>query len=246
MSTVCPITQEVPKDPVRTCAGIIYERSAIVEWLSHSWKDPVTGLYLPNKSLVSVNPKDTRTPLEFRKDAVWAQGPFRCIVDETERKFTVEQRADPLYSRARLRHLITEPNFFYMPNMTSEELDATLKITRPTGTGQHLQCLDWSGCPLSHREVEQPLYIKGADFRGTIMPAICFNVTFARCNMSHTDLRNTIFTNCVFMGEQTIFVGAQVGPGTRFTNCKVEDFRTWQTMPDAEFKEGLRARGLDF
>ena len=48
---ICPITQEVMKDPVIAADGITYERSAIEEWLKKSDRSPF-GVVLENKNLI--------------------------------------------------------------------------------------------------------------------------------------------------------------------------------------------------
>eukprot|EP00434_Breviolum_minutum_P032940 symbB.v1.2.029141.t1/scaffold3160.1/size62170/1 len=49
---ICPISQEVMKDPVTTCDGHTYDRKSIEEWLSGNNTSPITGLPLLNKTLI--------------------------------------------------------------------------------------------------------------------------------------------------------------------------------------------------
>ena len=49
---VCPITQEVMKDPVIAADGHTYERAAIEGWFKNKDTSPVTNLKLPNKNLI--------------------------------------------------------------------------------------------------------------------------------------------------------------------------------------------------
>lgn len=48
----CPITTEIFFDPVMTCDGQTYEKSAIEEWLKNHDKSPITGVVLSNKKLI--------------------------------------------------------------------------------------------------------------------------------------------------------------------------------------------------
>jgi hypothetical protein len=48
----CPILGEIMDDPVITCDGFTYERTAIVEWLSRSDRSPCTNLVLASKDLI--------------------------------------------------------------------------------------------------------------------------------------------------------------------------------------------------
>ena len=48
---LCPITQELPIDPVIAEDGRVYERSAIVEWLERNEKSPHTNEPMGKKLL---------------------------------------------------------------------------------------------------------------------------------------------------------------------------------------------------
>ena len=48
---ICPITAELMSDPVLTCDGHTYERSAISEWLRENNTSPNTGAVLESRSL---------------------------------------------------------------------------------------------------------------------------------------------------------------------------------------------------
>ena len=49
---LCSITLEVMEDPVQTCDGMSFERSAITEWLRKHDTSPMTNMKLPNKTIV--------------------------------------------------------------------------------------------------------------------------------------------------------------------------------------------------
>ena len=55
---ICPITQEVMREPVIDSEGNTYEKSAILEWLKTSNKSPVTrnvisaSQLIPNRALI--------------------------------------------------------------------------------------------------------------------------------------------------------------------------------------------------
>lgn len=49
---ICPITGEIFVDPVMTCDGHTYERTAIEAWLIKKKTSPVTNLVLENKNLI--------------------------------------------------------------------------------------------------------------------------------------------------------------------------------------------------
>ena len=48
---LCPLTLEPMQDPVVTCDGQTYERSAIEQWLRQSSTSPLTGQQLPHLGL---------------------------------------------------------------------------------------------------------------------------------------------------------------------------------------------------
>lgn len=49
----CPISQELMLDPVNTCDNQTYDRPGIEQWFLQQNTSPLTGLSLPNKTLVS-------------------------------------------------------------------------------------------------------------------------------------------------------------------------------------------------
>ena len=51
-SFVCPITQEVMRDPVSTADGHTYERDAIERWLRTRRTSPMTGATLSSRALI--------------------------------------------------------------------------------------------------------------------------------------------------------------------------------------------------
>lgn len=48
---LCPITQDIMQDPVKTVDGMTYDRPAIERWLSLNSTSPLTGLPLASKAL---------------------------------------------------------------------------------------------------------------------------------------------------------------------------------------------------
>ena len=56
---VCPITQELPIDPVTAEDGKVYERSAITEWLSKQRRSPSTGAAMGPRLLASTQARNT-------------------------------------------------------------------------------------------------------------------------------------------------------------------------------------------
>ena len=49
---ICPITNEIIKDPVIALDGHSYERTAIVQWFKRSQTSPLTGEHLESKLLI--------------------------------------------------------------------------------------------------------------------------------------------------------------------------------------------------
>lgn len=239
---VCPITLESIKDPVRTLAGIIYERFAILEWFENNAYDPVTRLVLPSKHLLDVNETNVhQSPQEFRTGLKWTIcNPIYHMAMESERKFTLTNFNNLEYSAHRLQHLKENPLLFFMNPPKSDDIDVSLQITRAPNTGTHFQCLDLSGSIVTN------LDLKLVDFRGSKFECVVFyRMTFSHCNFSHTDLTKTAFVECTFRGEQTIFIGAKTSPLTKFTRCEVESHKSWfMTEPEA-CSEELNARGLN-
>ena len=60
---VCPITQELPFDPVLAEDGKIYERNAIVEWLGRERTSPVTRAHMGRRIIPAIQTKNTISTL---------------------------------------------------------------------------------------------------------------------------------------------------------------------------------------
>ena len=60
---VCPITQELPFDPVMAEDGKIYERNAIVEWLGRERTSPVTRAHMGRRIIPAIQTKNTISTL---------------------------------------------------------------------------------------------------------------------------------------------------------------------------------------
>lgn len=219
---ICPITLQPIRDPVRTLAGVIYERAAIAQWLTEHSSDPVTNLVLPSKDLLPVG-DPRQTPSDFRKDLVWTIcTPFYHVAMENERKFVCPQLKTVEASQALMDDLRANPMKFYRP---IEGLGSLFH-------GLHLK----SG------KITDASF-KDIDFRGSTFEHVIFlRVTFNHCNLSHTDLRSATFIDCVFRGERTIFVDAKVGP--EFHQCFAESHKSWSMASAGEFRESMRARGV--
>jgi hypothetical protein len=52
-SFLCPISQEIMRDPVITPKGISFERKAILDWLKKSQNCPITKTKLTEKDLIT-------------------------------------------------------------------------------------------------------------------------------------------------------------------------------------------------
>jgi hypothetical protein len=241
-SLICPITQDVIKFPVRTLAGIIYEHDAIKSWLETHSYDPVTRLMLPSKHLLPVRADDIdMSPNEFRTTLTWTIcTPMYHMAVEIERKFVPTSLNTVEYSKTRLEHLRSNPLLFWGNVPNSDEIDRQLGITRLQGTETHLQCLDFEGAIVTNFKP------KCVNFRGSKFHRVVFvRCEFSRCNFSYTDLSATAFVDCIFRGEQTIFVGAKTSAKTRFRNCVAESYKSWKMTGPDEFAEQMQARGLD-
>ena len=235
--SICPITLEIIRDPVRTLAGIIYERHAIESWLRIHSFDPVTRLILPSNHLLPAGDVN-QTPNEFRKELRWTICvPIYHVAIEMESKFVPGTVNTLAYSVARLLHLKNNPMLFYMNTPDSDAIDRELGLVRSPGTGSHFQCLDLSN------EIITNTSFKCIDFRGTRFDrVVCMRVNFSRCNFSHSEIMKTAFVQCDFHGEQTIFVGARTSEKTKLIRCTVESHKSWNQAED--FVESMRAREL--
>ena len=56
---VCPITQELPHDPVTAEDGNIYEREAITDWLKRQQRSPINGNLMGTRLLPTAQVRNT-------------------------------------------------------------------------------------------------------------------------------------------------------------------------------------------
>ena len=70
---VCPITHELPVDPVTAEDGRVYERSAIEEWLQQNAKSPHTNEPMGTKLLPATQVKNLIASM-VRSGAISARG----------------------------------------------------------------------------------------------------------------------------------------------------------------------------
>jgi hypothetical protein len=238
---VCPITQDVIRDPVRTAAGIVYERAAITEWLRANESDPVARCWLPTKHLWPVAADDTRSAAEFvRTDLLWAVTlPFYHVAHQNAHPFKCDARNTRAYSKARMDDLQRRPLLYYASSAPDDaQIDAQLGVVRAPNTGTGMQCLDWRG-------IVDHVNFKCVDLRGSALAGSVFiGCDFGKCNFAFTDLRRVTFWGCIFRGETTIFAGAAMD-GAMLVDCGVESHRGWWMANDREFADSMRARGAN-
>ena len=76
MEWLCPITQELPTDPVTACDGRVYERSAIVKWFAErdasgeSAISPLTGLTMSTELMPAVQVRNMITRMVKHRQIV--------------------------------------------------------------------------------------------------------------------------------------------------------------------------------
>lgn len=63
---ICPLTNEIIQDPVKTMDGAIFERTAITQWFKNHNTNPVTHQVLPNKHLINLT--DLKLEIESFKN----------------------------------------------------------------------------------------------------------------------------------------------------------------------------------
>ena len=65
---MCPITDEIMRDPVIAADGHTYERRAITEWFAHHDTSPNTNLVLDNKHWILPNHNVRALAQRFRDE----------------------------------------------------------------------------------------------------------------------------------------------------------------------------------
>ena len=103
---LCPITQELPIDPVMAADGHVYERKAIEKWLQHNNSSPSTNLEMESKTLLPAVQVKSAIEKMVKSGAISgdkAEKWLKKIRDE-ERKKELLQRASTGDSEA-MEHL---------------------------------------------------------------------------------------------------------------------------------------------
>ena len=91
---VCPITQELPIDPVMAEDGKIYERNAIVEWLGRERTSPVTRAHMGRRIIPALQTKNTISTL-IKSGAIEGE-----IAEAWQKKLADEKRVKECRAKA--------------------------------------------------------------------------------------------------------------------------------------------------
>ena len=91
---VCPITQELPIDPVMAEDGKIYERNAIVEWLGRERTSPVTRAQMGRRIIPAIQTKNTISTL-IKSGAIEGE-----IAEAWKQKLEQEKKVKELWAKA--------------------------------------------------------------------------------------------------------------------------------------------------
>ena len=91
---VCPITQELPFDPVMAEDGKIYERNAIVEWLGRERTSPVTRARMGTRIIPAIQTKNTISTL-IKSGAIEGE-----IAEAWTKKLEQEKKVKELWVKA--------------------------------------------------------------------------------------------------------------------------------------------------
>ena len=91
---VCPITQELPFDPVMAEDGKIYERNAIVEWLGRERTSPVTRAHMGRRIIPAIQTKNTISTL-IKSGAIEGE-----IAEAWQKSLEFEKRVKEMRAKA--------------------------------------------------------------------------------------------------------------------------------------------------
>ena len=91
---VCPITQELPFDPVMAEDGKIYERNAIVEWLGRERTSPVTCARMGTRIIPAIQTKNTISTL-IKSGAIEGE-----MAEAWQKRLADEKRVKELRAKA--------------------------------------------------------------------------------------------------------------------------------------------------
>ena len=91
---LCPITHELPFDPVMAEDGQIYERGAIVEWLSRNATSPITRARMATRIIPAIQTKNTISTL-IKSGAIEGE-----IAEAWQKKLEQEKRVKEMRAKA--------------------------------------------------------------------------------------------------------------------------------------------------
>ena len=91
---VCPITQELPFDPVMAEDGKIYERNAIVKWLGRERTSPVTRAHMGRRIIPAIQTKNTISTL-IKSGAIEGE-----MAEAWQKRLADEKRVQELRAKA--------------------------------------------------------------------------------------------------------------------------------------------------
>ena len=91
---VCPITQELPFEPVMAEDGKIYERNAIVEWLGRERTSPVTRARMGTRIIPAIQTKNTISTL-IKSGAIEGE-----VAEAWRKKLAVEKEVKECRAKA--------------------------------------------------------------------------------------------------------------------------------------------------
>lgn len=253
---ICCITLEPIKIPGITLYGSIYEYDAIMEWLVNHEIDPMTNIRLPNKQIHKLDSIENapQDQLEKVKECankiknetlLWCEPYKLClsmpikyekILNTKKIIDTMKQLNDANW----LEHTKIILSLFrsgYMLGIMPDRIENLIDLIKITKGCQFLNISDIT--------IRNGQYKSNSFDFATIYNCNFINCDFSRCTFIGTIIKDTIFINCTFIGEEIIFYKANF-TNVIFRECSFEYLNVWvKTKNIEEIIEILCSRLLD-
>jgi hypothetical protein len=249
---ICPITCEEIEEYAITMFGQVYEKSAIVEWLKNNETDPITGVILPLKELITkgVHTRNVSVLSSELRRKTGQLSPKVMISRSVAMQLGV-MSVKRLQNIRHIKLLMEDPEVsakfsafnnrimrVLLPRLTPingmwRKTDFSSVVWNRSTTSEMYKHPPNTGRDFENMKFKQYTRLYGGHFKSSSFDGACLrNVTFVeccftRCTFIGADLRTTIFRKCNFRGEEVDFRNALTNAFTLFNECEIEIPGSW-------------------
>ena len=248
---VCPITCETIKKFGFTCFGCYYEYNAIKKWTEKHHTDPLTGLHLPDKTIITFdrfvvikNIKECQEKVKyFARSQVMPKSQFYFISkDKSDSlKKVVLSEEENKTRRMIFEYMLEKKLLFelYANSIGGRKTSVEIKGKIYNGIDQnYFRKVDLSNMTITNTELKS-FSFDGCDLSNTKF----IESGLSRVSYVEANLNKTKFVKCNMIGEQVSFVDSIGKP--MFIGAPEVEYMNWvQPETIEEVRDILHMRGL--